>query len=306
MAEQQLPEPSINVMRLRYAGTCACGIDLPAGTRAGYDRSARVVVCPDCLERRVETVPTIEPLVEGEMAAEETEPHVELKMPPDQIDPGAAGASLRREYERRKAAREERVRTNHKRLGGLILALSDEPATTRAFATGADGEERLAARLERDCMPDVLFLHNRRLGRSRRDGDIDHVAVTPSGVYVIDAKRYPNAKVRVQRSGGIFSPVREQLMVGGRDRTKLLAGCAKQVEAVRSAMAEYSGGDGVPVIPLLCFVDADLPLFSKMEIGGVRLLGPKGTIKVITSTGGLDAEARADLWRHLAKALPSA
>ena len=59
----------------------------------------------------------------------------------------------------------------------------------------------------------MLFLHNRKLGPGRRDGDMDDVAIAPSGIYVIDAKRYQNAAVRVRRTGGLLSPVKEQLMV---------------------------------------------------------------------------------------------
>jgi hypothetical protein len=293
--------PTIKVMKLRYAGTCDCGNEVAAGTRAGYDKAAKGVVCPDCLALPVQESPTA-------AVAEDDEPaHRAQVMGDDEVvEAGTPGASLRREYERRSAAREKRIREKHKRLGGLILALSDEPTTTRAFATGADGEERLAARLERDCEPDVLFLHNRKLGKGRRDGDIDHIAIAPSGIYLIDAKRYPNSKVRIARSGGIFSPVREQLMVGGRDRSKLLDGCAKQVAALTVALSGHPLAASVPLKSVLCFIDADLPLFGTMEINGVRLLGPKGTIKVITVEGDLDAEARASLHRHLAAALPSA
>ena len=134
------------------------------------------------------------------------------------VDVGDPGSSLQAEFERRAAARESRVRARHPRIGGFLLAVFNEPATTTAFSTGAVGERRVAARLAELSGPGVLFLHNRLLGPGRRDGDVDHIALTAGGVYVIDAKRYKNAKVRVRHSGGLFSPVREQLMVNGRDR----------------------------------------------------------------------------------------
>ncbi|MDP3891977.1 nuclease-related domain-containing protein [Nocardioides sp.] len=275
-------------MRLRRPGICSCGADVAAGASAGWDRARRQVICPACLDNEVASSPS---------------PDI---APPEEIEVGQAGASLRREHERRRNAREERIRSKHKRLGGLILALSDDPASTRAFATGADGEERLAARLEKDCAPDVLFLHNRRLGHGRRDGDIDHVAIAASGVYLIDAKRYPNAKVRVRRTGGVFSAARAQLMIGGRDRSKLLTGCAKQAEALSAALVGHPAADTVVVRSLLCFIDADLPLFGAMEMGGVRLLGPRAVVKTIRAPGELDAPTRASLHRHLAGALPIA
>ena len=116
---------------------------------------------------------------------------------PTVVDVGSPGSSPQAEYERRAAAREGRV----------------------------------AARLAELSGPGVLFLHNRLLGQGRRDGDLDHIAVTAGGVYVIDARRYKNAKVEVRRNGGLFSPVREQLMVEGRDRSKLLDSVARQAAA---------------------------------------------------------------------------
>lgn len=316
---------AMKVMRLRYSGVCACGIEVPAGTRAGWDRSARLVVCESCLSAPAPS--NTEPL------AQVTPPDTPAKAailgpePPASsptgtaaggddadaaeqleqlVDTGRPGASLEQEYQRRKQAREERIRNRHPRLGGLILALSDEPASTRAFATGADGERRIAARLEKDCGDEVLFLHNRKLGRGRRDGDVDHVAIAPSGVYVIDAKRYENAAVRVRRSGGLLSPIKEQLMVAGRDRTKLIDGCVKQLAAVVAAVSDAPAADGVPVTALLCFVHADLPLWGDQEMRGVRLLGPRGTSTLLRRPGPLTETERRVLHRHLANALPPA
>ncbi|MDT7550355.1 MAG: hypothetical protein QOH50_4165 [Kribbellaceae bacterium] len=223
-----------------------------------------------------------------------------------QVDVGRPGSSLEQEYQRRSQARQDRVRGEHPRLGGVILALSDEPASTKAFATGAEGERRIASRLERACSEEVLFLHNRKLGIGRRDGDIDHVAIAPSGIYVIDAKRYQNAAVRVRRTGGFLSPVKEQLMVAGRDRTKLIDGCAKQFAAVVGALAGHPRADGVRVAALLCFDDADLPMWGDLELRGVRLLGARGTSKLLRRPGTLTEPERRSLHQHLAAALPPA
>ncbi len=330
------PTPTMKIMKLRYAGVCSCGTELPAGTRAGWDRFARRVVCESCLSVAADAVPdaeaaacpstvtdaldasggrvarlgptgiyspeiaTTDPAAAGGVA------HSQADDAEQPVDVGRPGASLEQEYQRRKQAREGRIRNKHPRLGGLILALSDEPASTKAFATGADGERRIAARLEKDCGEQVLFLHNRKLGHGRRDGDVDHIAVAPSGVYVIDAKRYQDAAVRVRRTGGLLSPVKEQLMVAGRDRTKLIDGCAKQLGAVVAALADAPGAEGATVTALLCFVDADLPLWGDQALRGVRLLGPRGTSKLLRRPGPLTETQRRALHRHLAAALPPA
>jgi hypothetical protein len=75
-------------------------------------------------------------------------------------------------------------------------------------------------------------LHNRRMPRGR--GDIDHIAVTPSGVFVIDTKDW-GGTVRVA-SPLLGTP---QLLVGGRDRTKLVDGLDRQVAAVRAAYLAF-------------------------------------------------------------------
>ena len=70
------------MMSLRYAGTCtACGLDLPAGAWAAYDRARRTVTCGQCS--------TLDPN--------------------DQIfEAGTAGGSAQREFEKRKDKRETR------------------------------------------------------------------------------------------------------------------------------------------------------------------------------------------------------
>ncbi|HEU5044305.1 MAG TPA: nuclease-related domain-containing protein [Nocardioidaceae bacterium] len=265
----------IKQMRLRYRGACAlCGATVEAGSSAGYDRAARRVICLTCL-----------PLAQD--------------LP---IDPGTPGGSLEREYERRRKGREERVRGRFPRAGGLLLALTGEPEATKAFARGAEGERRLAARLEQLCGEEVLFLHNRRRGRSSRSGDIDHIAVAASGVYVVDAKNYKDAKVSVRRTGGLLRPVREQLIVRGRDKTHLAGSLNKQYVAVVDAMEE----DPAPVTALFCFVDAELPVFQTLKVGGVPVLTPRKTAMLLRRPGPYDEERRRAIWKSLARRLPPA
>jgi len=64
-----------------------------------------------------------------------------------EVDIGEAGSSARREFERRRAGREQHIRDRHPKLGGLIVALSDDPQSTTGWDTGAVGEERLGGRL---------------------------------------------------------------------------------------------------------------------------------------------------------------
>jgi hypothetical protein len=115
-------------LRLRYAGVCTrCGRNLAKGEEALYDASTRTVQCIVCDSAAANGAGPVEAFE----------------------DSGVAGASADREYKRRKSARDARVRARlGGLLGGLVLAVSDEPQSTRAWARGATGERKLADALE--------------------------------------------------------------------------------------------------------------------------------------------------------------
>jgi hypothetical protein len=181
----------------------------------------------------------------------------------------------------------------------VLLRVTAEPASTRVWASGAAGERRVADRLSQLVGDDVLLLHDRRIPRSR--ANIDHIAVGPAGVYVIDAKHYADAKVEIRRSGGVLRPVVEQLYVRGRDRTKLVTGLAPQVAAVQDALAELDLS--IPVSSLLCFVDSLLPMFRSLQMNGVPIVGPKGAAALVRRPGPFDGPARERIHAQLARRL---
>lgn len=235
--------PEEKHMRLRYAGACrVCGAELPAKVEAIYEKATKTVRCVSH-----DTRPSVEP-----RAMQVVDPPVVQVLEPAVVEvpvPGIAGASARREFERRKAKRKERIRTQHQKLGGLILAVSGEQQSTTAWDIGALGEERLGKGLDRLASDTLALLHDRRLPRSK--ANIDHLAVTAHGVYVIDAKKYlgrPHLKIE----GGLLRPRVERLLVGSRDCTKLVDGVLKQVDVVRGLL-----DDEVPIHGVICFVEAD-------------------------------------------------
>jgi hypothetical protein len=200
--------------------------------------------------------------------------------------PAPAGGSARREFERRKAKRQVAVRARHPRVGGLILALTEEPQTTTNWARGAEGERRLGAGLDRLAHAGVVVLHDRL--RPGATANIDHLAVTPAGVWVIDAKRYEGQVTRRDVGGWFSTDVR--LYVGRRDCTKLVAAMATQVAAVRKALgADWAE---VPVRPVLCFVDAEWRWFaSPFELRGVLVTWPRAARELLVRPGPYPAEA---------------
>ncbi len=204
-----------------------------------------------------------------------------------------------REYQRRHGAREERVRQRWGRLSGLVLALTDDPSATRVWQRGSQGESKLAAALGQLNRDDVIVLHDRRVPRTR--GNIDHLIAAPTGVYVVDAKRY-TGEVRVRDLSGLFRPRDLHLFVGRRECTKLADGMAWQVEAVRTALSERAS---VPIIPVLCFIDAEWPLFGGAEeFRGVRLDGPRSLRKALSQPGPLTEEEIVEIAVVLSHQLP--
>ena len=198
---------------------------------------------------------------------------------PTAVD-GRAGASARREGERRKARREAGVRQHHPRIGGVILALQDVPQHERSWARGAGGEELVEQALTKRC-PDVAVLHDRRIRGSR--ANIDHIAVAPSGVWVIDTKRY---KGKLQVARPLFG--KPTLKGAGRDQTKLVDGLAKHVALVTAAVADIELD--IPVRGCFCFFDTELPLFGTPTINGLYIFGRRGLAKQLNTAGGLPAE----------------
>lgn len=257
-------------MKLRYAGSCRlCGAALPAGADAVYELGLKTVRCIEC---RVST---------------------------GTPDAGAAGASARREYERRQDLREQRVRENHPKLGGLILALSDDPQSTKAWERGAVGEELMARRLA--DLPDTFrVLHDRRIPGTR--ANIDHIVTGPSGVWVIDAKRYKDKRPELRVDGGILRPRVESLRIGGRDRTKLVDGVRSQVELVTAALQQIE----VPVTGVLCFLEADWPLLGgSFTVSRIHVTWPKALIKRMLEQPGHAFDVNA-AHTQLATAFPPA
>lgn len=221
---------------------------------------------------------------------------------PSTQTPDIAGTSARREYERRVARREQRIRAAHPRLGGLILGLTEEPQSTRAWARGAGGEELVGRALDRLTEHGVRVLHDRRIPGTR--ANIDHIAISARGVFVIDSKRY-HGRPRRRVTGGLLRPRTETLLVGSRDCTKLVDGVAWQVDVVRAAVAAIDAVTGIH--GMLCFVDADWPLFGgAFAVAGVDVLWPKKACRRIGSGAGVEGAFLDQIHRALAVALPRA
>lgn len=218
---------------------------------------------------------------------------------PLQLDRGTPGASAAREHARRRRNREARVRRRHPLIGGLLLAIGGAPAHETAWATGERGEQAVARGLEhRTANGPAILLHDRRMPGGY--GNIDHLAIAPRGVFVIDTKAI-RGRVRVSRP--LLGSAR--LLVKGRDRVHLVNALDRQVAAVCSALARSGRGD-VPVQGAFCFTKAELPLFGSSEIRGHRLCSERSLGRRLNAKGALGSEAIDALARVLASSFPPA
>jgi len=214
-----------------------------------------------------------------------------------------AGASAQREFERRRAQREARIRTAHPHIGGLILALTDDPQSTRAWAAGADGERALGNRFDEVAARGAVALHDRRIPDTR--ANIDHIVVAPAGVFVVDAKKY-TGKVEKRDVGGFFKKD-ERLYVGRRDCSRLLAGMQKQLAVVRNALATQTDLADVPLTGNLCFVGAEWSWFARpIELDGVTVTWPKVLVEMFEKRIVLTPARIGAVARLLGERLPSA
>src|SRR4051794_15147285 len=156
LLEYRLCVNSPAFIRLRYPATCSvCGAELPARAEARWDREARTATCRACIERT-------------ESSAEEPAVSEAAEAPPQAktLQRGVAGASAARRYKRLHERREQDARDRFGRLSGVYLALTEDPQSTTAWATGSRGERALGDYLEKlhDGVS-VIALHDRRIPR---------------------------------------------------------------------------------------------------------------------------------------------
>jgi hypothetical protein len=186
---------------------------------------------------------------------------------------------------------------------GAGLAKLNAPQHERAWALGARGEERVAELLHKHLKDSgVVVLHDRRILGSR--ANIDHIAIGPGGVTVIDAKNY-QGKVRTEVRGGLFRPRTERLLIGGRDRTSLVEGVKRQLDL--GCVALEQAGEYAEVRGALCMADVDgLPLLGHPTVDGIAIDGPRHISKMARRPGTHSDADIARIASSLARAFPPA
>lgn len=158
-------------------------------------------------------------------------------------------------------------------LGALFI----DPASVRAWGIGAEGEERTARVLDPLRHEGFRVLHDRRMPHGR--ANIDHLVIGPTGVFVVETKSYAG---RLRIRGG-------ELYIEGRRKTAFADQVNREADAVRDVL------DGIPARPILCIHRVEFPLFGRLEIDGVPIVGPRGLARTIR--GGPTVLAADDVAR---------
>lgn len=131
--------------------------------------------------------------------------------------------------------------------------------TTAAWRAGAEGEERLARRLQELEADGYRVLHDRSIPGSR--ANIDHLVIGPTGTYVVDAKNFNG---RLTFSKGV-------LWHGKYPLTRKLQTTAWEAAQVQEHLSRAVWTVQVRVVPLMCILGAEMPR-PAMDLEGVRVI----------------------------------
>ena len=262
-------------LKLRYPAKCSvCGLELSRGSEAIWDRVAKQATCLAC-------APT------NDVAP----------------DAGVAGASAALEGARRRDKRIEEVRRKHGDHAAAVAEQMAERENAASWGKGSHGESRLAAWVAREVGDAVIPLHDRLIPGTR--GNIDHIFIAPSGVWVVDAKAH-KGKVEQRDKGPIWRRESE-VYVGGRNRTALTKSVEKQMAAVNAALATDPGLTGTDVYGSLCFLESDWGLLDfPFSVGSVWIAYPGALKKSLKKRGPLTRETMERIARRLDLSLPRA
>jgi hypothetical protein len=162
------------------------------------------------------------------------------------------------------------------------VAISTTTAAPSAGWALADGLRAIAG---------VETLHGRDIPGTR--ARVEHIAVGPSGVYVIEAHESTGPAVRRDR----------RLFVGPQDRSDLLAAIKVPVDAVAAALGDLH----LPISRALCFIGGEWSaLHPPFMLRGVWIGPPNPLFGLVSQPGRLQPREIADAVSRLDALLPVA
>lgn len=174
------------------------------------------------------------------------------------------------------------------------------------WTKGAAGEYLMSKSLHERLPPDRIILDDRTVPHSH--ANIDHVVISPTGVWIIDSKHWKGL-IQVKTTGGFLSAT-QKLFVDGRDESALTEKIYSQVIPIANVLGDRS----IPIHPALIFIDGDwgagitlrVLQHRPYEMLGVMVGWPKAVIAKISESGPLPQEEVVRIATLLDRSLPPA
>jgi hypothetical protein len=150
----------------------------------------------------------------------------------------------------------------------FAVAVVEVPQATEAWRIGAEGERKTASYLARLNELGFIVLHDRKA--PGYGGNLDHVAIGPSGVWAIETK---SLKGKVEIDG-------DSLKIGGYRQDKAVDQVYREAVAVQVALGDVLSGIGTQVKPVISLHRGELPFFNK-TVRGVRLASGRQLVRLL-------------------------
>ncbi len=168
-----------------------------------------------------------------------------------------------------------------------LARLLDLKTEERAWRVGAEGEQRVAEELQSLARRDPAWTAIHSIPVGTRGSDIDHVVMGPGGVFTVNTKCHPAAKIWV--GGGTF-------LVNGQ-RTPYVRNARHEAQRSSRLLSEAAGMP-VHVEALIVPVSCKLPLVVKAPPGdGVHVVIRRDLQKWLRQLGPtLHREQLATIW----------
>ncbi|HEX2765666.1 MAG TPA: nuclease-related domain-containing protein [Candidatus Limnocylindria bacterium] len=154
-------------------------------------------------------------------------------------------------------------------VGVALFIAVDRLDVARSWRIGAEGERKTASYLAELEPAGFIVRHDRRV--PGYGGNVDHIAMGPSGVWVIETKSY-------RGSVEIFG---DKLEVNGQPRDRIVDQVYKEAVALQIALGDRLSSIGVTVRPVLCLHRAKLGWFDR-AVRGVQIVDGRGLAKLLS------------------------
>ena len=200
---------------------------------------------------------------------------------------GEAGASAKRQYKTRSAKDSSKVEFLHPRLAKLLRVDNVDSQTTKNWAKGAVGEEKVGGFLRKFIKKNGgVLLNDRQVPGTKKN--LDHILITENAVFVIDAKNW-SGTISV-KSVARNSEVKEILYLNSYNQTKTVEKMKDQVEVVKQALKV--GGFKVEAIGYLIFYGVDWPKKGiPTQVDGVLIKGKNSSDVIL----GIKSKRKVDV-----------